>query len=90
MSVVKYAGIITVSVISSFAFSEANIDQVKVAQNQVAEYKALRYECATTHGTKRKACFSELHAATDGYKKAKKVLGNQRLKGGFVVADQGQ
>lgn len=90
MSVVKYVGIIFLCGISSFALSGTTTDEIKLAQDQVTEYKTLRSECAAAQGTERKMCFSELHAATEDYRKAKKVLASHKSKRGYILADQGR
>ncbi|MFL0809807.1 MAG: hypothetical protein K6L76_05280 [Agarilytica sp.] len=58
---------------SSFSFG-AEHNEVKAAQEAIDEYRLLRRACSITQGEQRRVCFSQLSAATEDYKKAKKVL----------------
>lgn len=62
------------ALMSSMTYASVDIADVKVAQAQVNDYRALRRACAITQGEQRYVCFSQLNEATEGYKKAKQVL----------------
>lgn len=68
-----------------YAFSADEFSEVKDAQDQVSEYRALRKACAITKGEQRKICFSQLNASTQGYQKAKKFLAMQQPSGGALL-----
>lgn len=60
--------------VSLAANASVDMEEVKAAQEQVNDYRALRRACAITQGEQRRVCFSQLHDATPAYKKAKQVL----------------
>lgn len=59
----------------TLAFAEST--EVAEAKNQVEQYRALRRACSITNGDQRKACFSQLNAATLQYKEAKQFLASR-------------
>ncbi len=67
-----------------YSVSAEEPDQVREAQTQVNEYRALRRACAVTQGEQRKLCFSRLNDSTAGYQKAKKFLAMQQPSGALL------
>ncbi len=63
---------------SSFA-TAADYQEVKAAEEQVSDYRALRRACAITQGDQRRECFSQLEAATEDYRRAKHVLAVEKM-----------
>ncbi|VUD68207.1 hypothetical protein TDB9533_04040 [Thalassocella blandensis] len=65
--------------------------EIKEAQQQVDDYRALRRACSITQGEQRRLCFSRLSDATDTYTKAKTILKSQEASSpllGQVEFDQ--
>lgn len=74
-SIIKALSLATLLGSVSFAANASvDLEEVKAAQEQVNDYRALRRACAITQGEQRRVCFSQLHDATPAYKKAKQVL----------------
>ncbi len=89
MSLQKGFATLAVVFVSGFACA-AEVDEVKTAQNQVNDYRALRHACAITQGEQRRVCFSQLNDATEDYKRAKKVLAMAKLASKQQLIGQAQ
>ncbi len=74
MSLVKILVASAVVLASTFAFAAEGNNEAKSAQEKVSDYRALRHACSVTRGEQRRVCFSQLKAATDSYKIAKRTL----------------
>lgn len=74
MSLVKILAACAVVLASTVAYAAEEYNEVKSVQDQVNDYRALRHACSVTRGEQRRVCFSQLRAATEDYKKAKKAL----------------
>lgn len=88
MSMTKVLAASALLITSSFAFG-AEHNEVKAAEEAVNEYRILRRACSITQGDQRRVCFSQLSAATEDYKKAKKVLA-QNLESSRPLIGQAQ
>ncbi len=74
---IKILAVSAVIFASSFA-TAADYQEVKAAQEQVKDYRALRRACAITKGESRRECFSQLDALTESYRSAKRVLASEK------------
>lgn len=91
MSIIKLVALaLFVILASNAAYSSVDIAEIEAAQAQVKEYRALRRACSITKGEQRKVCFSQLNAATEDYKKAKRVLAMHRPSGEQQMLGQAQ
>ncbi len=83
--------IIAVVVVLSSGVAVAAVDpadDVRLAEKRVNEYRSLRRACVITKGAQRRECFAQLNAATQGYKRAKKVLAIHQPSNEFPLIGQ--
>jgi len=90
MSLVKVGMSSLLLCVSSLSFAAVEVDELQTAKSQVEDYRALRRACSITQGDQRKACFSQLHAATPAYREAKKLLSARGEVAGYPLLGQAQ
>ena len=64
----------SILVLSSPVYAKADFEEIRVAQQQVSEYRELRRACVGMALEKKYRCYNELNAMTEQYKKAKQFL----------------